>query len=137
MFNSYYKKLLSLILIASLSQVLAGVPVVAAQSISDKEAARVAKVKASILKLGTGSDAKIKVKLRDDTKLSGYVVQANADSFVMADSKTGTSTEIPYPNVTQARGKNLSTGAIVAISAGVAVGVTLLTIYLLAMALAD
>lgn len=111
------------------------VPALAAKSDADKETARVAKIKASVAKLGTGPDAKIKIKLNDKTKLSGYVSQVNADTFVVADAKTGATTEVAYPNVAQAKGKNLSTGAIIAISSGIAVGATLLTLFILAYAL--
>ena len=135
MYESQYQKCLSLVLIAAL--LLMGAPAAMANSHPEKEAARVAKIKTSIAKLGTGTDAKIKVTLSDKTKLAGYVSQANAESFVITDAKTGASTEVPYPNVTQAKGKNLSTGAIIAISAGIAVGATLLTLFLLALALSD
>ena len=73
--------------------------------------------------------------MRDKTKLSGYISQANADSFVITDAKTGASTEVPYSNVTQAKGKNLSTGATIAITAAIAVGVTLLVLFLIARSL--
>ena len=96
----------------------------------DLPAADVDKVKAEIEKLGEGRDARIAVKLRDKTKLAGYVSRIGENAFVIADLKTGTETEVPYPNVTAVKGKNLSTGAIVAISAGIAVGVTFLVLYL-------
>ncbi len=101
-----------------------------AKSRAEKEAAHAAKVKAEIEKLGEGRDARIAVKLRDKTKLAGYVSRIGENAFVIADLKTGTETEVPYPNVTAVKGKNLSTGAIVAISAGIAVGVTFLVLYL-------
>ena len=47
------------------------------------------KVKAGIGKLGTGTDARIEVKLRDKTKLKGYVSESVEDSFVIVDEKTG------------------------------------------------
>lgn len=135
MFKLVYQKYLSLVLIGSLLLMLASTPVAAATTKEEKAAAHAAKVKTEIGKLGTGPDAQIRVKLRDKTKLSGYVSQANADSFVITDPKTGTATKVPYPNVTQAKGKNLSTGAIIAITAGIAVGVTLLVLYLVALSL--
>jgi hypothetical protein len=106
------------------------VPTVSAKSKAEEEAAHAAKVKTEIGKLGVGPEAQIRVKLRDKTKLAGYISQANADSFVITDSKTGVATEVPYPNVTQAKGKNLSTGAKIAIAAGIAVGVAVLVFYL-------
>lgn len=135
MFKPLYQKHISLALVGCLLLMLGNTPVAAATTKEEKAAAHAAKVKTEIGKLGTGPDAQIRVKLRDKTKLSGYISQANADSFVITDSKTGAATEVPYPNVTQAKGKNLSTGATIAIAAGIAVGVTLLVLYLVAMSL--
>ncbi len=138
MFKSHTQKSLSLTLIGALLYALLAVPAFAATVTPEaKEAARVAKIKVSISKLGTGPEANIKIKLRDKTKLSGYVSQAGADSFTITDAKTGAATEVPYPNVMQAQGKNLSTGAAIAIGIGIGVGATLLTLFILAYALAD
>ncbi len=137
MFKPLYQKSLSFALVASLLLMLVGAPTAAAKTKEEKVAAYAAKVKTEIAKLGTGPAAQITVKLRDKTKLSGYVSQANADSFVITDPKTGNSTEVPYPNVTQAKGKNLSTGATIAIAVGIAVGVTLLVLVILAYSLGD
>ncbi|MDX2034531.1 MAG: hypothetical protein SF339_27905 [Blastocatellia bacterium] len=128
---------LSFALMGALIFTLTLTPPAYAETKAEKEAAFVAKVKADIAKIGIGRDARIAVKLRDKTKLSGYVSQVGDESFVITDLKTGASTEVPYPNVTQARGKNLSTGAIIAISVGVAVGVTILVLYLIAVAYGD
>jgi hypothetical protein len=40
-----------------------------------KEEKFVEKVKAGIATLGTGSEAKIKVKLKDKTKIEGYIIK--------------------------------------------------------------
>ena len=138
MFKSQTQKSISLTLISALLYALLVVPAFAATSNpEEKEAARVAKIKASITKLGTGPDAKIEIKLRDKTKLSGYVSQANTESFMITDPKTGAATEVPYPNVAQAKGNNLSTGAAIALGIGIGVGATFLTLYLLFLALED
>ena len=85
---------------------------------AEKEAQFVAKVKAGILKLGTGPAAPVEIKLRDGTKLKGYVAEAGDDHFVIVD-KTGASTEVAYPQVKQAKGNNLSTGVKIAIIMGI------------------
>ncbi len=82
----------------------------------DKDAQFAAKVKAAIFKLGTGPAARVSVKLRDGTKLKGYVAEAGDDRFVVVDEKSGASTEVPYPQVKQGKGNNLSTGAKIAIA---------------------
>ncbi len=87
----------------------------------DKEARFAAKVKNEIAKLGTGTDARVEVKLRDKTKLKGYISQINENSFVIVPDNANTPTEVPYSQTKQVNGNNLSTGAKIAI--GVAIGV--------------
>ncbi len=124
------RKNLSLFLIGSLLLSLFAAPSAFAKTKQEKEAAFAAKVKASVAKLGAGKDTKIYVKLRDNTKLNGYVRRIEEDAFVIADAKTGAETRIAYGDVRYARGTNLSTGALIAITAGIGVGATLLVIAL-------
>jgi len=129
-----FKKSLSLALVGALIFTMVIAAPVAAKSKAEKETARAAKVKAGVAKLGVGKEARIAVKLRDKTRVSGYISQADDDSFVITDIKTGATTEVAYTDVTQAKGHNLSTGATIAIAVAVAVGVTLLVLYLVARA---
>ncbi len=64
----------------------------------EKVAKHADKVKTNITKFGTGKDARIEVKLRDNTKLKGYVSQINETGFVVVDDKTGSANEVPYSN---------------------------------------
>ena len=57
--------------------------------------------------MGTGRDAAVEVKLKDGTKLKGYISEANDDHFVVTDAKTGSRTVVPYPQVKKARHGNL------------------------------
>src|SRR5438477_7822422 len=109
-----FKQILALTLAVMLVQ-LTGSAIVIARTPTEKEARSVEKVKAGIAKLGTGKDALVKVKLRDGTKLEGYVREANENCFVVVDRKTGTATTVPYPQVKQVKGNNLSSGAKIAI----------------------
>jgi len=139
-----FKKNLSLLLIGSLLLSLFAAPPALAKTkeekaaaAAEKAAALAAKVKAGVAKLGASKDTKISVKLRNKTKLKGYISSIEEEAFVIADSKTGAETRVAYSDVTQAKGNNLSSGAIIAISAGIAVGATLLVLYLLARAYSD
>jgi hypothetical protein len=87
----------------------------------ESEAKLAAKVKSAIAKLGTGPEARVEVRLRDKTKLKGYVQAANENSFSVVDEKTGNTTDVPYPQVKSVKGNNLSTGAKIAIGVGIAV----------------
>jgi hypothetical protein len=74
---------------------------------------------AGVSKLGTGPAARIQVKLRDKTKLKGYVSEAGEDSFVVVDEKTGATSRVPYPQVQQVKGNNHSRAVEIAIGVGV------------------
>lgn len=124
------KKSLSFVLIILLLNV-AGISSAYAGSKEEKEAQLAERVKENINRLGTGKDARIEVKLRDKTKLKGYVSQISENSFTVVDEKTGNVTEVPYPNAKQVKGNNLSTGVKIAIGVGV-VFVALLVIGLIA-----
>jgi hypothetical protein len=121
------KKICSAILSALLLQA-AALPAFASTS-PKKEAERAEKVHAQLAKLGTGKDARVKVELRDKTKLEGYLSEAGADSFTVTDD-AGNATAVPYPQVKKAKGNNLSTGAKIAIGAGIGVAATILILYL-------
>lgn len=74
------------------------------------------KVKSEIARLGTGTDAKIKVKLKDGTKLKGYVTESNDTEFIVADAKTGKLIPVSYSQVQTTKGNNLSKGVIITIA---------------------
>jgi hypothetical protein len=78
---------------------------------ADKDVQFAAKVKASIFKLGTGPAAHVEIKLRDGTKLKGYVAAAAEDHFVIVEENSGAATEVPYAQVKQVKGNNLTKGA--------------------------
>ncbi len=119
------KKLLAY-LVAALVLNLICVTAAPAKPSADKDAQFAAKVKAEILRLGTGPAALVQIKLRDGTKLKGYVAEAGDDHFVVVDEKSGASMDVPYPQVKQAKGNNLSNGAKIAIAAGIIVGLVVL-----------
>ena len=122
------KKLISLSLIGLLINLAAVVPVYAS-SREEKEARFAEKVKVNVIKLGTGEAARVKVKLRDSTKLAGYIVAADNDSFTVKDTKTGIRTTIAYPQVKTVQGNNLSTGAKIAIGVGVAAAIIFIILW--------
>ncbi|MBP6003268.1 MAG: hypothetical protein KA746_07525 [Pyrinomonadaceae bacterium] len=74
------------------------------------------KIRSKVKKLGTGENAKIRVKLGDGTTYQGYIRESSESDFVVVD-KTGSSTAVKYSDVKSIGGKNLSTGAKIAIAA--------------------
>ena len=61
------------------------------------------KVRATVQRLGQGRDAKVEVKLRDNSKLKGYISAADDDSFVVTDAKTGSSQTVAYADTMQVK----------------------------------
>jgi hypothetical protein len=121
------KRICSVVLAALLLQT-AAVPALAATK-AEKEAKRAEKVRTQLAKLGTGSDARIKLELRDKTKLEGFVNETAATTFAVTD-RAGKTTTVEYSQVKKAQGHNLSTGAKIAIGIGIGAAVTVLIIFL-------
>ena len=124
------KKLLTFI-VASLVVSAVSVRPVAASSKAEKEVRFAGKVKLGVEKLGSGSDTRVEVKLRDKTRLNGYVSEISENEFVVTDAKTGASKSVAYADVKQIKGNNMSTGAKIAIGVGVVIGVILLISWLI------
>ena len=122
-----FKKCLSFALIVLLLNAV-GVSSVYADTKEEKEARFTERVRENINKLGTGTDARVEVKLRNKTKLKGYISQINENSFVVVEENTKISTEVPYSQAKQVKGNNLSNGAKLAIGIGLLVGFTVILI---------
>jgi hypothetical protein len=120
------KKICSAVLAALLLQAAAA-PAFAGTN-AKKDSERAEKVRAQLSKLGTGRDAVVRVELQDKTKLEGYLSEAGADSFTVTD-REGKATTVAYPQVRKAQGNNLSTGAKIAIGAGIGAAVVLVILY--------
>jgi hypothetical protein len=101
-----------------------------AGSTEDKQARYAEKIRAGIARLGTGEQARVRVKLRDKTQLDGYVGEAAEQDFVIVSAKTGTATRVPYAQVKQVQGNNLSTGAKIAIGLGILAAILALLLFL-------
>ena len=123
-----FKKLLSSCLVLLLINLAGTMPAYAASK-EEKEARFAEKVKASVLKLGSGEAVRVKVKLRDKTKLEGYISAADEESFTVTNSKTGIATKVAYPQVKSVQGNNLSTKAKIAIGAGIAAAVIFIILW--------
>ena len=123
-----FKKLLSISLVALLTN-LAGAPPAYASSKEEKHARFADKVKVSVLKLGSGEAARVKIKLRDKTRLEGYVSGAGEEAFTVTNPKTGMATTVAYPQVKSVQGHNLSTGAKIAIGVGITAAVIFIILW--------
>lgn len=114
-----FRKLVTLLLVTLLINVGA-VRLAYADSKEEKHARFAEKIKANVLKLGSGESARVKVKLRDQPKLEGYISAAGEETFTVTNPKTGAASTVAYAQVKSIQGNNLSTGAKIAIGVGIA-----------------
>ncbi len=128
-----YKSLLSVALSCLLLGQAAAAPR-QAPPLGEKEARRADKVRAKVVALGTGEAARVRVRLRGRRRdlVIGYVTEAGAESFTVAEPKTGVTTVIPYSQV-KAVNPNRATPVVKAVALGVAfiVGLAVLTAVML------
>jgi hypothetical protein len=90
------------------------------------------KVKAAVAKRGTGPKAKVTVKLKDKTKLKGYISNAGGDSFTLSETKTGQVRTFAYTDVAEVKKQGgMSLAAKIGIGVGAGIGALGLT-YLIA-----
>lgn len=115
---------LSLLVAAILFLATTSQPAVASQSGS--QAPTVEAVKSKIARLGVGAKAKATIKLKNRTKVKGYVAQADEEDFVIRDRKTDAPTTIRYADVLKVEdNKGHSTARNIAIGVAVGVGAVL------------
>ena len=95
--------------------------------IADNEDILSRNVKNTVAKIGTEPNRKLKVTLKDGTKLKGYITEIKNDHFDVLDTRTSKVTTIQYSNVKEAKRDGLSQMAKGWIAGGVLLG-TLLTI---------
>ena len=115
------KKILSLALVALLFNV--GVGVVYARSQDDKDTRRIEKVKESVKKLGTGPEARAKIKLKDGREFKGSIREVTDDGFIILEEKTQAAVTVTYAQVAELKGKNRLTAAKVGINVAKGVGI--------------
>lgn len=123
-----FRKLFSLLLVALVIN-LAGGRIAYAESKEEKQARFAERIKVDVQKLGTGESARVKVKLRDQAKLEGYISDAGPQTFTVTNRKTGVATAVTYAQVKSIQGNNLSTGAKIAIGVGIAATVIFIILW--------
>ncbi len=119
-----FKKCLSLVLVGLL-MFAANLQIISAQSNTDNA---VEKMKTGVFRRGTGEKSKVVVKMKDGTKMKGYISQTGEDSFDLTDSKTKQTTAVAYRDVAQVKKQGLSKGAKIALGIGIAAAVTVVVL---------
>ena len=115
-----FKKCLSLVFIGLLTFAI-NPKFISAQSDTNNsvEINKVEKIKTTVNRRGTGEKSKVVVKMKNGTKLKGFINQAGQDSFDLTDSKTKQTTAVAYRDVAQVKKQGLSKGAKIALGVGI------------------
>jgi len=124
-----FKKCLSLVFIGLLTFAV-NLKFISAQSDTNNsvEVNKVEKIKTTVNRRGTGEKSKVVVKMKNGTKLKGYISQTGEDSFDLTDSKTKQTTAVAYGDVAQVKKQGLSKGAKIALGIGIAAAVTVVVL---------
>jgi len=78
------------------------------------------KIQSEVEKRGTGKQSQLKVKLKNNTEVRGYISKIGDASFEVT-GKSGQATTIEYADVQKLQGSGLSKGAKIGIIVGVVV----------------
>lgn len=117
-------------LVALLLQSLVGMPAaaVARRTQADSDARLLDEVKVKVARLGVGERARVTVRLKDGTKLKGYIAQARDAEFVVRDRRTDEPSVVLYRDVARVESnRGHSTARNVALGTAIGAG-TVLTI---------
>lgn len=96
--------MLKRILCAFLAMVLLNCSMIPAYA--STTANRAEELKTGLEKLGAGEKTKVKVKLSDGSKISGYLSCVGENDFEVTDFKNGKTITVLYSNVAKAKAKN-------------------------------
>lgn len=112
-----FKNSLSLVMVIVLLQV--GIRPGIAASRGDNSETQISKVKADIAKRGLGEKATVRVKLRSNKELKGYISEAGEDRFTVTISKINESVPVAYSDVVEVKKPNpLASNMLFVIGAG-------------------
>lgn len=117
------KILVSLILVYLL--IFTAAPVLASPRPGSQQQS-VEQVRMKVAQLGIGEKAKATVRLKNGTKLKGFIDQIRSDDFVLKDRNTGAPVNILYSDVAKVESnKGHSTAKMIGIGVAIGVGVVL------------
>ena len=72
-----------------------------AQSLGNQQATE--KIRSKVLKMGVGVNARVEAKLRDNTRVKGYISDSNQDSFTVVESNSGSNKTISYADTSSVK----------------------------------
>jgi len=96
-----FRPIFAMMLAAAILVTGFGLPTVRAQAVTDAGATE--KIRTKVQKIGVGGNARVEVKLRDNTRLKGYISDAEQDSFTVIDSMSGSRNSVAYADTSSVK----------------------------------
>jgi hypothetical protein len=97
-----FTRIFAVMLCGILVSLTSGVRPAVAQSTSNESG----QIRATVESIGAGQNARVEIKLKNSTKVKGYVSGAGLDSFTVVNSKTGSTETLAYADVAQVKKSN-------------------------------
>ena len=91
-------------------------------------------VRGQIARIGTGPKARVEIRLRDETKVKGFIGESDETHFIVVDTKTGARTTLAYPQVQKVKSYRLRNTFKTALGVGIGVGAAIFVSVLLCAA---
>lgn len=123
------RTLLSFVLVGLLTLGLNAAPVMAAQGNDDAQV--VDNLRLKVAKLGVGEKARVTVRMKDGTKIKGFITQAGTNDFSVRAGNTGDLRVILYHDVAKIednRGHSTLRNVLLGVGIGVAGVITFIAI---------
>ncbi len=99
----------------------ANIRIVLATAQTGNQVSSTDEIKRAVAKAGTGRKARIKVTLRDNTEIEGYVNEARENDFVLTDKKTKNPMTALYADASKIKKDKFSKAAKIGIGIGIGV----------------
>lgn len=129
-----FRTLLSILLAGLLVLGTSYAPAFASQANDDA----VEKIRLKAAKMGVGDKAKVTVRMKDGTKIKGFITQSGANDFTVRDKQTGDPRTILYRDVLKLEdNRGHSTARNIAIGVAIGVGAFLGVILIVFASLED
>ena len=95
------RKIFAMMLSATVLLTAFGLQSARAQGMAEARATE--KIRSSVQTIGVGGNARVDVKLRDNTQLKGYISDASQDSFTVVDNMTGSRNTVLYADASSVK----------------------------------
>ena len=113
------KRVLAILLCGLLFETMLAADAWAIQPAGPVLSGQAARVRSAVERVGTGTDALVAVRLRDNSVVSGWISGVAQDRFQVTDPHTGVLSTVKFVDVSRLAGANLVSGDTVQYGGGI------------------